>query len=196
MRIVDEEGAGALSMRTLAQRLGSSTATIYRHFANREALVGAVIDQLMAEVDLTASGTWRDLCRGLVTDVFTAMKRHPNVALLMADQIPEGPNAIAARERWLAVLTGNGFPLPLAVQCGAVTSHYVQGFALQIGAQRTASAFIGDDFDEMAALLDPEDFPVTLAAVRSGALPVPIDEEFAFGLDLIFDAITRLRDGC
>ena len=39
MQIIDEEGADALSMRSLAQRLDSGTATLYRHFPNRAALI-------------------------------------------------------------------------------------------------------------------------------------------------------------
>ncbi|MFK0108449.1 helix-turn-helix domain-containing protein [Streptomyces sp. NPDC091217] len=37
LRIVDEEGTEALSMRALAERLGSGTATLYRHFGKRAA---------------------------------------------------------------------------------------------------------------------------------------------------------------
>jgi AcrR family transcriptional regulator len=39
-------GVEALSMRVLAQRLGSGTAPYYRHFGNRAALVARVVDEV------------------------------------------------------------------------------------------------------------------------------------------------------
>ena len=41
-------------MRSLAQRLESGTATLYRHFANRSELVAMVVDRMLGEVDLDA----------------------------------------------------------------------------------------------------------------------------------------------
>src|SRR2546430_1768414 len=46
LRIVDEQGADALSMRSLAQALDSGTATLYRHFANRAELIAQVVDRV------------------------------------------------------------------------------------------------------------------------------------------------------
>ncbi|WNZ10828.1 helix-turn-helix domain-containing protein [Streptomyces sp. 11x1] len=54
LRIVDAEGAEgaeALSMRALAERLGSSTATLYRHFGNRAGLVTQVVDHMFGLVE-------------------------------------------------------------------------------------------------------------------------------------------------
>src|SRR5690349_24339472 len=48
-RILDQEGADALSMRNLAQHLDSGTATLYRHFTGRADLVAHVVDGVLAE---------------------------------------------------------------------------------------------------------------------------------------------------
>ncbi len=52
LQIVDDEGADALSMRTLAQRLNSGTATLYRHFTSRADLVAAVVDKMFGAIEL------------------------------------------------------------------------------------------------------------------------------------------------
>jgi AcrR family transcriptional regulator len=61
--IVDEDGAEALSMRTLAQRLDSGTATLYRHFRSRAQLIAHVIDTVLGEADIDAAAArempWR-----------------------------------------------------------------------------------------------------------------------------------------
>ena len=100
LRIVDEGGAESLSMRSLAQRMNSSTATIYRHYPNRAALIIDIIDLVMAEVDLDAGdldSTWRQACRRLACAIFDALGRHRNVAPLLAEHPPIGRNSMAPR---------------------------------------------------------------------------------------------------
>ena len=43
-----------MSTRTLAQRLDSGTATLYRHFGGRAELIAQVVDRVFGEVRLSA----------------------------------------------------------------------------------------------------------------------------------------------
>ena len=45
--LLAEGGVGACSMRSVAERAGITAAAIYRHFAGKEALVGAVLDETL-----------------------------------------------------------------------------------------------------------------------------------------------------
>src|SRR5438477_1281992 len=54
LEIVDEVGTDAFSMRLLADRLGSGTATLYRHFAGKDELMVYVVDRILGEVDVDA----------------------------------------------------------------------------------------------------------------------------------------------
>ena len=196
LQIIDDDGAEALSMRSLAQRLNSSTATLYRHFPNRAALIAEVIDRVLGEVALGVgdlrAGTWQQACQRLAHAIFNALERHRNVALLLADHPPHGPNAALVRECWLAVLLDNGFPPPLAARSAAMMARYVLGFAIQIGTQRSTAAADEAQYRTALQSLDPIRFPATAAAAR--ALPVSLDDEFGFGLELILGGLTRLRD--
>ena len=69
----------------------------------------------------------------------------------------------------------------------AIGLHYVIGFAVQL---RT-HAEVASTLDIPGA--DPLHFPATTKTVASGALPMSIAEEFAYGLDLIL-GIDRLED--
>jgi len=193
LQIVDEEGAEALSMRTLAQRLASGTATLYRHFANRAALVTCVIDRVFGEAELDgralAEMSWDQACRTVARAMFDTLGRHPNIAPLLIERTPVGPNAMVLRERCLAVLLAGGFPPNVAARAYATLARYVLGFAIQLTGP-------GDDVERerMSAHLHGlslADFPATLAVVDS--LPVPLRDEFAFGLELIVDGLRRLR---
>ncbi|WP_329331369.1 TetR/AcrR family transcriptional regulator [Streptomyces sp. NBC_00663] len=197
VQIVDEEGADALSMRTLAQRLGSGTATLYRHFDSRAALVAHVVDRMFGAIEISddelAAMGWRDACRTVVQAMFDAVSRHENVAPLLVEGIPVGPNAMAVRERCVAVLLADGFAPQVAAQAYATLSRFVLGFAIQIrghhGAEQPSS-----DAQASAVLhaADPSLYPATAAV--ADWMPVPLEDEFRFGLDLVLDGLSRLRE--
>ena len=192
LELVDEQGADALSMRSLAQRLESGTATLYRHFANRSELVAMMVDRMIGEVDFDADAVaalpWQQACTSFAQQMFDALGRHGNVASLLIGHVPMGPNALARREKILAVLLDNGFPPVVAAHAYATLSRYVLGFAIQL----SGSAAVEQDAELAAAFheLDPARYPATLAAADD--LPVPLEEEFAYGLRLIVAGLERL----
>jgi AcrR family transcriptional regulator len=183
--IVDERGAEALSMRSVAQRLESGTATLYRHFSNRSDLVSAVIDQILGEIDFDTGALvslpWQEACTLFAQNMFDALSRHGNIAALMVDYIPMGPNALILRERCLSVLLANGFVPAVAAHAYATLARYVLGFAIQ---QSAAAKGQQDPVSANAfRRLDPTVYPATVTV--SSDLPVALTDEFAFGLQLI-----------
>jgi AcrR family transcriptional regulator len=189
LQIVDDAGADALSMRTLAQRLDSGTATLYRHFTSRSDLIGHVVDLVFGSVEIDAAKLsalpWQEACKAVARAMFDALRRHPNVAPLMAQDVPMGPNAMAARERLIALLLENGFPRALAARSYATLARYILGFAIQLASAEGDDASLARVFHD----LDPAQFPATVKV--SDHLPVPLDDEFAFGLELIIDGLTQ-----
>ena len=49
-RLLDKEGAEAVSMRRVAQAAGITAMAIYRHYPNRDALLNAVADEGFEEL--------------------------------------------------------------------------------------------------------------------------------------------------
>ncbi|WP_308208408.1 TetR/AcrR family transcriptional regulator [Mycolicibacterium houstonense] len=188
--LLDEEGADALSMRNLAQRLDSGTATLYRHFTGRADLVAQVIDSVLAEAhvdDATLDAmTWQQACEALAHGLFDVFRRHPHVAPLLVEKIPIGPNAMAQREQTIALLLKSGFAAPLAAQACATLARYVVGFATQLSPSGANAA----DQGEVWQTLDPQVFPATVSVADH--LPVPLEREFAFGLELLINGLSQL----
>jgi AcrR family transcriptional regulator len=191
LQIIDDEGADALSMRTLAQRLDSGTATLYRHFTSRADLIAHVVDLVFGSVEIDAAQlkavTWQEACKTAACAMFDVLRRHRNLAPLLAEDVLIGPNAMATRERLIAILLDNGFPPALAARSYATLARYILGFAIQLTGRR-------DDQDDDGAAqvfrkLDPRQFPATVRVADS--LPVPLEDEFAFGLELIIDGLTQ-----
>ncbi|MCE5290800.1 MAG: TetR/AcrR family transcriptional regulator [Nocardiaceae bacterium] len=195
LQIVDEEGPDALSMRTLAQRLESGTATLYRHFSDRSELVAEVVDLMFADVDLEAINvdglTWQDAARGLACAMFENFAKHRHAASLLADTVPIGPRALKVREKCLKLLLANGFPVELAARAYIALARYVVGFAIQlrnVPTQQIDAALLSTFFHA----LDPAAFQATHAV--ADFLPASLEEEFAFGLDLLIDGLSALHD--
>lgn len=191
LQIIDDEGADALSMRTLAQRLDSGTATLYRHFDGRADLIASVVDQVFGTVELDVARLsampWQEACNAAAHSMFDALRRHQNVTPLLAGDVPIGPNALAARERMIAFLLANGFPPALAARTYATLARYIVGFAIQLTSTRGDVDDAG--LSQVFHTLDPRQFPATVAVADS--LPVPWEDEFAFGLELIVDGLTQ-----
>ena len=194
--IIDTHGAEALTMRSLAAHLESGTTTLYRHFANRSALIAAAIDRVISEVDVSdtdvTTGTWQQICKSLTQRLFDALASHRNLGSLLVENPPIGQATEARRELVLAVLLRNGFTPDTAGRLYATMTHYVRGFAIQLSAH-------SDNQQPQAAApvtlagADPVRFPATAKTFASGALPMTIAEEFTYGLDLIL-GIDRLDD--
>jgi TetR/AcrR family tetracycline transcriptional repressor len=188
LAIVDAEGADALSMRNLAQRIDSGTATLYRHFADRAQLVARVVDEVFGEVALDTlqltDQTWQQSSESIASAMFGALSRHPHVAQLLLEETPFGLNAMMLRETCLALYLDNGFTPELAARCYATLSRFVLGFAIQLSGQPDSrSTQDAENFHR----LDPSKYPATLAAADE--LPVPLEDEFTFGLGLIIEGL-------
>lgn len=194
LAIFDEEGADALSLRALAQRLESSTATLYRHFDSRADLLAQVVDRIFGEIEVDPgqSANWQDACGALATAMFEVLRRHRNAAPLIGEHVPVGPNALVHRERALALLLAAGFSPALAARAYSTLARHVLGFAMQLN---QAAAQRREDADVSAHLhrLDPDRFPATVAV--ADALPVALEDEFEFGLRLIITGLEAARTG-
>lgn len=178
-------------MRSLAQRLESGTATLYRHFSGRAELVAQVIDAVVGEIRLNPANLqdlpWQEACETTARAMFDVLRRHPGVAPLMVENIPVGPNALAQRERALTLLLSAGFSPAVTVQAWATLARFVLGFAIQLTTREShqvaPAAWSSVDFDE---------FPATLAVAAH--VPIALESEFDFGLELLINGLSRHLD--
>lgn len=159
--------------------------TLYRYFANRATLIAHVVDAVLGEIDLDASELrglrWQQACETTAHAMFDVLRRHPGVASLMVEHIPLGSNAFALRERALALLLDAGFAPPVAVRAWATLARYVLGFAIQINA---------DDGEQVLLAWPDATGPFPASAAVADHVPVPLEHEFAFGLELLLSGLS------
>ena len=92
-RIIDAEGADALTMRRLGADLGVAAMAIYNHFADRSAILDGIAEQALRELfPETTAASWRSRIRRLVASVHTLADQHPRVFAMIVDR-PNRPRA-------------------------------------------------------------------------------------------------------
>ena len=110
LRVADEGGIDAVSLRRLAATLGVTPMAIYRHVRNKSHLLDLMAQRLLEQVDLSPdeSASWQDRLRRLLGSYQAVVATHPAAALLLSRPFVS-PAAPRAAEALLAVLHSAGF---------------------------------------------------------------------------------------
>ncbi len=194
--LVDEVGVEGFSMRMLAGRLNTSTATLYRHAAGKAELMAYVVDELFAQIaeehDAAPTGSWRDDAERGALRLHEVLSAHPNAIRLVAGQVPVGPSALAVRERALATLVEGGLPVWLAARAFTTLGHFVIGFAAQQHAPGAPGPVEEADLRAHYRALSPATHGMTIAAAEALTTISP-EQELREGLRFILDGIEVSR---
>jgi AcrR family transcriptional regulator len=132
VRLLDREGLDALSMRRVAEELGTGAASLYWHVGSKDGLLDLVFDYVIGEqvVPDPDPGHWQEQIKDVARSQRAICLRHPYVVQISIGRIPMGPNALRYSERVLAILRGGGVPDGLAVQSYLLLISAVNGFML------------------------------------------------------------------
>lgn len=194
--LADRHGSEALSMRRLADELGAAPMALYRHVAHKDELLDHMVDLVFAEVAIPAGVGWRQALRERAVSKREALLRHPWAIGQMESRAP-GP---ANRQHHYATLRclrdAVGLSTPQAVHAYSLMDSYIYGFAFQQasmaanGATQIAMRAAGAPRSAAAPEDDAEIAEMVAEISRSG---YDFDEEFTYGLDVLLDAVARIR---
>jgi len=98
LAVAQERGLAAMTMRSVAEHLGSSVMGLYRHVATKEELLDELVGRLLAEVDRAEpSQPWPQRLHHLAQQVFALAARYPSVVPLLMTQGRPGrpPHSVA-----------------------------------------------------------------------------------------------------
>ncbi|MFC4375446.1 TetR/AcrR family transcriptional regulator [Nocardia halotolerans] len=108
IRLLDEEGFDALSMRKLGARLGAGATSLYTHVANKDELLELVVDQVIGEVPApTPDGArWRAVMHEQAAGLRATMLAHPWLAVVLSSAalMHLGPNMMRLSDSMIAIL--------------------------------------------------------------------------------------------
>ena len=133
--LVDTEGLAALSTRRLAAVLGVSGPSLYNHFSTKDALLDAVVDEVLGEVDLSMwiqvdKEIWADALARWARSYRAALVAHPNLVPLLAQGPGRRANALRLADAVFGGLVDAGWPRGDATRIGALMRYLVFGSAL------------------------------------------------------------------
>jgi AcrR family transcriptional regulator len=199
IEILDAHGESALTFRALAARLATGAGAIYWHVANKNDLLAATTDDIIARVmtDVVSGAKPQEAIRAIALGVFDAIDAHPWVGA----QLSREPWQSAVHRIFESVggqLQALGVPERAQFDCASALLNYVLGLAGQYAA---ATRLIARETDRSAFLatvaaqwaqLDPAEYPFLRQVAAQ--LPGHDDrEQFLAGIDLILAGIATVR---
>ena len=191
LAVVDRDGLGALSMRSVAAELGAGAMSLYRYVRDRGELERLVVDRVLEAVDPAPPprASWQRQVTVLAERMRAAVGAHPKVVPLVVAHRHSAPSVIRCAEAFLAALTRAGFDGRRRVVALRTLVSYVAG-ALEA---QHLSPLAGPGTDALAALPATE-FPL-LAETARFARGVSADDEFRGGLAIVLRGLERSRPG-
>jgi len=197
LRIADDEGLEALTMRRLGQALGVQAMSLYNHVSNKEDVEQGIVDIVMSEIEVPAGDDWKAALRSSAISAYHTFVRHPwACSLHMAT-----PRINDARMLWmegvLRTLREAGFSANMTHHAYHALDSHITGFTLWL---------VSMPFDTREELVDmaetflpqiPVDkYPYVIEHAKEHLEEPDPDEpsEFEFGLDLILEGLERRLD--
>jgi TetR/AcrR family transcriptional regulator, tetracycline repressor protein len=194
LAIISAGGAAALSMRTLAARLGVVPGALYRHVRSKDQLYDLILDAVLAEVDCRADPDlpWTGQVIALAHRLRTVLEGHPGIAVLLKTRDPVSPHSLAVAEAFLAPLHAAGLPGRQAALAFRLVYDYTVGFALSDptspAEQRVQDTATRNELHAFLRSLPASRFP-TLAAVGAYAWDDDRDQRFTTSLDTLISGL-------
>lgn len=192
--LADRDGLGVLTIRNLAAECGVKPMAIYHHIANKEAILDAIVDAVFAEVYVPrTSRPWCDELAERSRSMRATLRRHPWALALMEARRNPGPATLLGHEACLEVLRSAGFSLQATAHAYAVLDAFVYGFALQEAMLDQVG--LAESAAELVEGMNLAGFPrmAEFATQHVLAEGYSFASSFEVGLDLVLDALERLR---
>ena len=178
LELIDAEGVGAASMRAIGTRLGVEAMSLYKHVGDRDDLLDAVVDLVVAELDhdpevrRTADDGWRDYLLRLAHGVRRFAVAHPHAFPLVATRPAEAPwinpplRSLAWIESMLETLGDAGFDDEQVLFAYRSFNSFLLGYLLMESGARTLRDPQAGDGALSPGSADPEPVPGGLTPTR------------------------------
>ncbi len=196
--LADAGGIETLSMRKLAGELGVEAMSLYYHVPSKDALLDGMVDRVIGEIALPSlDGAWKPEMRARAVSAHETLQRHPWAIGLVDSRRNRSPESLRYYDAMIGCLLNAGFTVELAAHALSAIDAYVYGFGIQ-----EENLPLGDEeevaevSEELLAQMTEQEFTHLTRMIVEVALQPGYDfsAEFAWGLDLVLDALERERE--
>lgn len=199
LNVLINEGYEAVSMRRVAQELGTGAASLYAHVTNKSELDGLILDRVASELQVPEPDPerWREQVADYARDVLRVLRSYPGVARAAIAYVPVREHSLVATERLLRILRAGGVPDQAAAYAVDLLPLYITATAFEEsvrGAQgwtvEEATEWIGQ-LRQYFAELPPDRFPL-ISSLAGQLTAGDGDERFEFGIQVIIAGLASL----
>jgi AcrR family transcriptional regulator len=200
--LADEEGLEQLSMRKVAEKLGTGAMSLYRYVPSKAELLDLMLDTIHGEdPHADEDGPWRPRLQAAAYRSRALILRHPwMLGISLGQRPPLGPNILTGYDRVLKILANTGLTPAEQVATAELVNNYVSG-ATRTGVESERMAResgVSDDqwWEERESFwedyFDPDRFPFISIVYAKGGYDEPRVDHFDFGLQRILDGIEAM----
>ncbi|CAM5561806.1 TetR/AcrR family transcriptional regulator C-terminal domain-containing protein (plasmid) [Streptomyces viridifaciens] len=203
--IADAEGLSAVSMRSVAARLGVAAMSPYRYVNSKDDLVLLMADAAFGEETYPVESPegWRARLELGARTLWRIHRRHPWLAQVGSLTRPLMLPALMVHAEWaLAALDGHGLGPETMLDLHVLLYSYIQGIAVHLEREAQAEAATGLSEDEwmdhqapaFAAITTATRYPVftRIASSCKDGYDLDLDTLFEFGLKPLLDGIALI----
>lgn len=202
LRLADKAGIEAVSMRRLAGALGVEAMSLYKHVDGKDALLDGLLDLVITEIEVPPPGTgWREAMRARALSARRVFLHHRWAATFFESRIHQpSPVRLGYADAVLGLLREDGFSPVSAYRAFLLIDSYIYGFIQQETHWPLDNSERPEAAAEMTAQIPDEGYPHLREVMTAAMAGTPIcstgalEGEFERGLDLILDAVARLRE--
>lgn len=191
--VLDRVGMDGLSMRRVADELGTGPASLYWHVRNKDELFQLVFERVTSELVLPEPDPahWKEQLKQLGLEMRTVLSKYRDVARLSLGRVPGGPQIALVSEWLFTLLQPVGVPDEAIALLGDFAALYVGaycyeqslGFTPPTGEDVTPEAW-AQMLRSYVVSLPKDRFPRTIANVDV-LLAYNPEARFEFGLDMM-----------
>lgn len=189
--VLDRDGPAGLTMRAVAQELGTGPMTLYTYVDDRSGLDALVVDGVLRHVTLgpAPSADWRADVTAIAVSVWRTVRRHPNAIPLILSRRSRSAIFLDTAEALLAALARSGQTDDgLLVAFRAVTT-FATSFAMtELTGPLSTSQESPSEVVERFQALPPERYP-RLTEIATAAASSSPESEFRLGLTALLDGL-------
>jgi AcrR family transcriptional regulator len=168
--------------------MGVEAMSLYHHLPGKDAILDAVMELLLEEVDFPADGPWIDRMRSGARSYREMALRHPRAFLLVLTRPYMTERVLRFCDRALATIRAGGFDDAATARIFRLFGHFLDGACLYVaeGPARREGAPVPPPVDVSSG-----DFP-HLAAARPHLARSQADAHFEFGLEQLLQLFERM----
>ena len=193
IEIADADGLAAVSMSSLAARLGYTTMSLYRYVSAKDDLIVLMNDEglgLPPDHD-PIDGDWQTGLRRWARALAATYARHPWLLDIPIDGVPLTPNNLAWLDWGLRIMAPAGMPAADAIAAVLMISGLTRWQSVISRALASDSSTEAEQF-VFAELVTPDRYPALAESLAQGGLSDSEDDDpFAFALERALDGLSR-----